>query len=182
MTATDTSLTDAVTATAVLVKTRDALAEAVDVRKDSVSALRDAIVLIRPQGILTVDKMAEAVDRDRNYIDAVWSNYGDGDKGKQTRVQLIDVNDASRELAVKMLTDLAAGVRRALDAEDVARKAHHRNIALAYGAAIKGFGPSAISGAAGVDRNHVLRISRAAKIAPVWRQPGTSRNQHSAQR
>jgi hypothetical protein len=180
MTATDTNLTDAVTATAVLVKTRDALGTAVDRRKDAVAELRGAIVSIRPQGILTVDEMAEAVDRDRNYIDAVWSNYGDGDKGKQTRVALADVSDREQARAVDLLADRAAGVRRALDAEDVARKAHHRNIALAYGAAIKGFGPSAISGAAGVDRNHVLRISRAAKIAPVWRQPGTSRNQHTA--
>lgn len=174
---TDPNITDAVTANAALVKTRDELAAAVDARRGATAALRDAVIIIRPSGILDVDEMAEAVGRDRNYIDATWSSYGDTSKGKQTRVSTNDADAARVEAALNRLRGLAATLRRALDAEDVARAAHHRNIAVAYGSTIKGFGPSAIAGAAGIDRNHVLRVSRAAGVAPVWRKPGTSKNQ-----
>lgn len=175
---TDTNVIDAATAESVLIKDRDDLAVAKNRTSAATSYLNALVVEIRPAGILDVGEMAEAVGRDRNFIDTVWSNRNDKPAtGKQTRVPLADVSDATRKAAVESLADAAGKLRSAVDAETVAREIRNRNVALVYGAAINGFGPSAIARAANIDRNHVGRIARDAKIASVWRKPGTSRNQ-----
>jgi hypothetical protein len=121
--------------------------------------------------------MAEAVGRDRNYIDSVWSSLGDTTRGKQTRVAVTAEADASaaRE-AYDNLHVAADSQRRAAGFVKVARAERDRILVLVYSSKL--LGPSAISAAVGVDRNHVLRTARKAGIAPVHRV-GT-KNQYTA--
>lgn len=176
---TDTGTLDEATAKAALIKTRDDLAAAITRKDDATDALVDTLVRVRPLGILTVDEMAEAIERERNYVDSIWSTYGTGQKGKQTRVPLLAVNDESRAAARTALKDAAAAERAAVNDVKTARAERNLAVARAYGAAIKGFGPSPIAAAADIDRNHVLRLSRKAGLTPAWRKPGTARNQHT---
>lgn len=170
------TITDQATATAALNKARDELAKAVKNATDMTAALREAIVTVRPLGILTVDEMAEAVERDRNYIDSVWSSHGETVKGKQTRVA-VDADDKGRENAVRLLADAARNQRGTAATVLVLRAERDRVVAMVYGSKI--LGPSAIAAAVGIDRNHCLRISRKSGIKPAWRPAGTSRNQHT---
>lgn len=178
---TDTNVIDAATAESILIKDRNELAEAKARASAAVGHLNELVIGLRPTGILTVDEMAEALGRNRNFIDTLWSAHNDAvlidGKVKQTRVPLADVSDATREAAVKSLADAAEEIRAETAAEDTLRAMRNRNVAMVYGAAIKGFGPSAIARSAGIDRNHALRLARAAGIKPVWRAAGTSRNQ-----
>ena len=73
------------TATASLREVRDNLATALIEADSTMGALRSTIVATRPLGVMTVDEMAAAIGRDRNYVDSVWSTYGNTNKGKQTR-------------------------------------------------------------------------------------------------
>lgn len=170
------NITDQATATAALNKHRDALAKAVKNSADTTSALRDAIVRIRPLGILTVGEMADAIERDRNYIDSVWSAYGETEKGKQTRVPL-ESNDGRAEKLYGELSSLAHNQRGAAGTVGVLRAERDRVVAMVYASKI--LGPSAIAAAVDIDRNHVLRVARKAGIKPVHRVAGTARNQHS---
>lgn len=171
------NITDQATAVAALNKVRTDLRNALDRQTVRNDKLRDVIVSIRPTGVLTVDEMAEAVGRERNYIDSVWSSYGETVSGKQTRAARRDVTEAEREMAVRKLADAASGQRRANDAVDVLRAERIRLVTLVYGSKI--MGPSAIAAESGIDRNHVLRTARKAGLTPAWRKPGTSRNQHT---
>jgi hypothetical protein len=139
--------------------------------------LRATIVAVRPTGVITVDEMAEAIGRDRNYIDSVWSTHGDTTKGKQTRVAA-DVSDDERVRAVQRLADAAGAQRGTAGTVNVMRAERDRVVAMVYASKI--MGPSAIAAAVDIDRNHVLRIARKSKVAPVWRPAGTARNQHTA--
>lgn len=172
----DATITDVATATAALNKQRDDLAKAVDNATKYTGELREAIVRIRPLGILTVGDMADAIDRDRNYVDSVWSSYGETTKGKQTRV----ATDASDEYWLTLRDQLASAAhnqRGTATTVGVIRAERDRVVALVYASKI--LGPSAIAAAVDVDRNHVLRIARKSKVAPVWRPAGTARNQHT---
>ncbi len=190
----DTEIIDQATATAALHKVRDTLILAVNKASAATDALRRVIVTTRPQGVLTVDEMAEAVGRDRNFVDSVWSSYGEivkvNGKVKQTRVSATAAEiDGHADAALKQLVAAAQEQRAAAGAPardgepeqpgevGVARAERNRVVALVY--ASKLIGPSAIAAAAGVDRNHVLRIARKAGVAPAWRPAGTSKNQHS---
>lgn len=164
------------TATRALNIARDNLDAAAGAYLVSGTVLRKLILDVRPQGILTVGEMAEAVGRDRNYIDTVWSSHGDTTKGKQTRVAVGIGTDAvaarkaydSLHAAADMERKLAGGVR-------VARAERNRLVVMVYSSKL--LGPSAISAAVGIDRNHVLRTARKAGIAPVHR-PDT-KNQYT---
>ena len=82
------SITDQDTAVRALNKSRDDLASAIGNADQWMKDFRDTIVQLRPMGVLTVDEMAEAIGKDRNYVDTVWSDHGDATKGKQTRVHV----------------------------------------------------------------------------------------------
>lgn len=171
------NIKDQATATAALNKVRDDLRSALDRQTIRNDKLRDVIVSIRPTGTLTVDEMAESVGRERNYIDSVWSTYGETVRGKQTRAALDGVSEAEREAAVRTLTDAASGQRKVNEDVDALRAERNRLVTLVYGSKI--LGPSAIAAESGMDRNHVLRLARKAGLTPAWRKPGTSRNQHT---
>lgn len=152
------------------------LAKAVTADKSATEALRDAIVRIRPSGLLTVDEMAEAVYRDRNYIDAIWSAHGETTKGKQTRVLVIADPDGPLPSVYRELRELAGA--KGLTAGRVLSRRAERDKAVASVYASKVLGPSAIAAHVGIDRNHVLRVSRKAGIRPQHRT--VTRNQHTA--
>ncbi len=158
-------------------KVRTDLAKATADATATMSGLRTAIVHIRPLGLLSVDAIADAIGRDRNYVDSVWSTYGYTSKGKQTRVP-VQGGDDEYEAAVQQLRDAAGCQRDAAIAVGVIRAERDRIVAEVYESKI--LGPSAIAAAVGIDRNHVLRIARKAKVSPVWRTAGASRNQHSS--
>lgn len=171
------NITDQATATAALNKVRDALLKAVDNADSTTKALRDTIVRIRPSGVMTVDEMAEAVSRDRNFIDTVWSGFGEVEKGKQTRVALLEASDDEWQRVRAELASVARNHRVASGTANVMRADRNRVVAMVY--ASKLLGPSAIAEAVGIDRNHVLRTARKAGVKPAWRPAGTSRNQHT---
>lgn len=171
----DTKITDQATATGALRKVRDDLATAIDRADDTTGELRDAIVTARPAGILTVDAIADAIGRDRNFVDTTWSDYGQSTRNKQTRVAIQDVDDATYTAAVQKLADVAGRHRGAHGTVNVLRAERDRIVAMVYGSKL--LGPSAIAREVGVDRNHVLRIARKAGIQPQHRT--NSRNQYS---
>lgn len=155
---------------------RDELADAVATASEATALLRQGIIEIRPSGLLTVDEMTEAVDRDRNYVDSVWSTFGATEKGKQTRVS-VDTSDLDKvREAYDTLHKLADAQRRTAEREKAARAERDALVAGTYKA--KTLGPSAIAAAVGVDRNHVLRIARKAGVKPQHRK--ISRNQYTA--
>lgn len=172
-----TEITDQATATAALVRVRDRLEDAGIRAVQATAALREVIVTIRPTGILTVGEMAEAVSRERNYVDTVWSAFGCTTKGKQTRVSR-EADDDARAQAVQRLYEAARTQRNDASAANVARAERDRTVAMVYASKI--MGPSAIATAVGIDRNHVLRVARKAGLTPAWRAEGTVRNQHTA--
>jgi hypothetical protein len=176
----ENTITDQATATAALHKVRDDLAKATSNATNTMKTLRDTIVRVRPSGLLTVDQMAEAVGRDRNYVDSVWSSHGDTTKGKQTRVAAVAAEDenASSLPTYRELADAAGNQRGTASTVNVMRAERDRVVAMVYASKI--LGPSAIAAAVDIDRNHVLRIARKAKVAPAWRPAGTARNQHTA--
>lgn len=137
--------------------------------------LRELIVNIRPTGLLTVDEIAAAIDHNRNYVDSVWSIHGETRKGKQTRVSRDDVDPAEVALAKQQLTSVSTSQRSTARSVVTARAERDRLVVLVY--ASKLLGPTDISRAVGIDRNHVLRLARKAGIMPVHR-PG-ARNQYS---
>lgn len=152
------------------------LADAVAAASEATEALRQGIIEIRPSGLLTVDEMTEAVDRDRNYVDSVWSTFGATEKGKQTRVQ-IDASDLDKvREAYDTLHRLADDQRRTAGVEKRVRAERDALVTGIYKA--KTLGPSAIAAAVGIDRNHVLRIARKAGVKPQHRK--IARNQYTA--
>ena len=173
--ATNTIPVDKETAQLVLEEVGICLAKAVGAARTTGAALRDAIVRIRPLGLLTVDQMAEAIVRDRNHIDAVWSAYGDTTKGKQTRVAVVADPDGPLPAEYGELYGLARDHRNTSLAVTLLRSERDQAVAAVY--ASKVLGPSAIAAHVGIDRNHVLRISRKAGVAPQHRT--RTRNQHS---
>lgn len=164
------------TATSALIRARDCLNEATDNMCGRSDDLRDHVVRIRPQGLLTVDEMAEAIGRDRNYVDSIWSANGETTKGRQTRVPVTDAVDpeAARH-AYETLADAALNLKRAANRVTTARAERDRVVALVYGSKL--LGPSAIAATVAVDRNHVLRIARKAGVKPVHRVG--SKNQYT---
>ena len=174
------NITDQATAKAALNSARDNLAKATDNATETMKTLRDTIVRVRPSGLLTVDQMAEAIERDRNYVDSVWSSHGETKQGKQTRVAAVaaeDENVASLP-TYRELADVARNQRGAAGTIHVMRAERDRVVAMVYASKI--LGPSAIAAEVGIDRNHVLRIARKAGVSPVHRPAGTARNQHTA--
>lgn len=174
-TTTYTDIQDQETALRALHQARDILALAVDDASKATSVLREMIVRIRTSGLLTVDEMAKAIGRTRNYVDSIWSVYGAPVKGKQTRVPLAEAPEDTR--AAYGALQVAASVRtRALAEVSRARAERDRVIALAYGSKL--VRPHAIADATDIDRNHVGRIVRNAGLAPVHRKD--SKNQYTS--
>ncbi|AMD42800.1 hypothetical protein SEA_XKCD426_59 [Streptomyces phage Xkcd426] len=169
-------ITDQDTARRALNKVRDDLKRAVDSLSDRTDDMRDKVVATRPKGLLTVDEMAQAIKRDRNYVDSIWSAHGETTKGKQTRVPVAEDADPERaRFEYESLVNVAADQRRALGLVTTARAERDRVVALVYGSKL--LGPSAIAAAVDVDRNHVLRIARKAGVKPVHRTG--SKNQYT---
>lgn len=169
------TITDVATATAALNKIRDDLSKAVITAAEASANLRETVVDVRPKGTLTVAEMAEAVGRDRNFIDSVWSAHGDTVKGKQTRVTA-DVKEEQQDAAFRQLADAARDQRGTAATVHVLRAERDRTVALVYASKI--MGPSVIAGEVGIDRNSVLRTARKAGVAPAWRSAESIKNQH----
>ncbi|AKA61796.1 hypothetical protein AVT62_gp58 [Streptomyces phage TP1604] len=173
---TTTELRDQATATAALVKVRDDLTTAVDNLTTVTDNLWDHVIRVRPKGLLTVDEMAEAIGRDRNYVDSIWSAHGETTKGKQTRVPVAEgVDPEAARHAYETLSDAANSRQRAVSMVSTARAERDRVVSLVYGSKL--LGPSAIAATVDVDRNHVLRIARKAGVKPVHRVG--SKNQYT---
>lgn len=168
-------LADQATAYSSLGQVRNELHNAVTAADAAMDKLRELIVQIRPTGVLTVEQMAEAIGRDRNYIDSTWSAFGGTTTGKQTRVSAAAVSEAESRAAAEALADANKAQLKAADRVKSARAERDRVVAMVYASRI--LGPSAIADAAYIDRNHVLRIARKAGVAPVHRP--ASRNQYS---
>lgn len=139
-------------------------------------ALRTAIVRIRPLGLLTVGEMAEAVGRDRAYIDSVWSEYGDTVQGKQTRIAVAADPDGPLPTVYGELSELSDLQYRALACSVNLRTARNEMICDLY--VSKTLRVVDLAVAAGIDRNHIGRILRAAGVGPMYRS--NNRNQHTA--
>lgn len=170
----DATITDQATAIAALIKTRDVLAVTAAAYEEANAHLRGLIFSVRPKGLLTVDEMAKAIERDRNYIDSVWSLLGGGvkvdGKVKQTRVPVAEGADAAAaRQAYNDLADASRTRQLALSAMETARAERNRVITMIYAADMPGLGPSPIARHVGIDRNHVLRIVRRAGVKPVHR-------------
>lgn len=174
----DAILTDQATAEAALVKVRDNLIKARDDYQAKHDALKALLIDIRPRGLLTVNEMAEAAGRDRNFVDRLWSGTGQTTKGKQTRVQVAENTDAyeARD-AYEAIKEAAYSRQRALKIYDTALAERNRVVAMVYRSELLG-GPSPLARLAGIDRNHIGRIARKAGIPPVHR-PGT-KNQYTS--
>jgi hypothetical protein len=171
----DVDIIDQATAVTALRAVRDNLAVALDNADKSMDELRETIVKVRPAGLLTVDEMAKAVERDRNYVDSVWSKFGTTSKGKQTRATLVIDLEAAKE-AMAHLTAAASRQRSTAGEVDVALAERNRVVAMVYASGL--LGPTPIANEVNVDRNHVLRIARKAGVPPVHRQG--SRNHRSS--
>lgn len=156
---------------------RDALKGAVDQNRTATAAVRERIVHLRPLGLLTVAELAEAVGKDRNYVDSVWSAHGDTVKGRQTRIA-VDSDGREARQAYEHLSSLAAAQRTASATESATRAERDRVVVIAYNSRI--LGPSAIAKEVGIDRNHVLRIARRNGIGPKHRV--NSSNQYTVKR
>lgn len=172
----DTKIIDQDTATKALNKVRDDLARATGKAADTTDALRDTIVKLRPLGVLTVDEMADAIERDRNYVDSVWSAHGETTKGKQTRVAADNAAPGAVDNARQLLADAARNQRGTAATVLVLRAERDRVVTMVYTSKL--LGPTAIAREVGVDRNHVLRIARKGGAAPAHRKG--SRNQYTA--
>lgn len=153
---------------------RDILKEEVTWHAEAVRATRDYLIQVRPSGLLTVDEMAAAVGKSRNYVDSVWSSHGETVKGKQTRTEVTSDGPAARA-AYERLSELAEAQRKAEADEKTARASRDHAVVIAYNTRI--LGPSDIASEVGIDRNHVLRIARKNGIGPRHRT-GT-RNQYT---
>lgn len=178
----DPSVADQATAIAALRKAAAELSRAVDKADSAMDGLRELIVELRPTGLMTVDQMAEALSTEdhpvnRNYIDSVWSKYGETHEGKQTRAvapEGFDRFDVTR--SVSSLKAAGRLQRRTADQCRTLRAERDRLVSMVYASKI--LGPTAIARESGIDRNHVLRLARKAGFGPVHRE-GT-RNQHTA--
>jgi hypothetical protein len=172
---------DEATARATLWFVRSRFEAAVSASNKATGRLRATIMSMRTTGILTVDEMAQAVGRDRNYIDTMWSTFGgtkryaDG-RVHQTRVAPAEASEARRAEARKTLKRLGSAQQKTAASVNDMRAERNRVIAITYGSKV--LGPSAIASAVGVDRNHVLRIARKHGVKPMHR--AVTRNQYSA--
>src|SRR5262245_44428640 len=101
---------DQATALAALHKVRDDLIRAEDANDTATDNLRGAVLDARPTGVLTVAEMAEALGRPRNFIDALWSTYGETIEGKQTRVK-VDAGDDVKDVMARDLNQVS-GIQR----------------------------------------------------------------------
>lgn len=171
----DPRIADEATAVRGLNDVRDKLAAAITRSDNAMGTLREKIVSVRTKALLTVAEMAEAVGKDRNYVDSVWSTYGETKVGKQTRVQ-VQADGAAARAAYEDLGKAAGNQRARAEDEKTARAERNALIVLVYASGI--LGPSQIGREVGVDRNHVLRVARTAGVKPVHRT--ASRNQYTA--
>lgn len=171
---TTATLTDADQARSRLVFVREDLRSAVDRRTAATDKLWTLIVQIRPSGKLSVDKIAEAVRRNRHFVDSVWSARGETTKGKQTRVPVTGTEAEAAE-AFDTLRNAADELAAAQAEADNLTKTRNAVVAEVY--ASKALGPNEISRVVGIDRNHVGRICRTAGIPPLHR--ADVRNQYT---
>ena len=181
----DTAIIDQDTARAALDKLRHDLEVADNLYHEATDDLREEILDIRPQGIVTVPQMAVAIGRARNYIDTLWSaflkeqNDGETDGGRKAQTRLkVDANHPAADEALARLKSSAATQRRLAARAKTIRTERDRAVVLVYTSKI--LGPTSIAAYLGIDRNHVLRIVRNAGVTPVHRT--NIKNQYTAPR
>lgn len=173
-----TAALDQDTARASLVNAANALATARADMDNAAAALKEGVLSARTEGKLTVPRIAEAAGRQRNFVDALWSGDGRTVRGKQTRVRTDDVNPLEEAAAFRHLNRLADAFSNASAGVSLARASRNRLVTMVYASGI--LGPSVIAETVGMNRNTVLRIARAAGVAPVYRV--NNRNQHTVQK
>lgn len=173
----DAAITDESTALAVLDTARKQLNKAYKAHIEATKTLRKHVIRVRPLGLLTVDEMGEAVGRDRNFVDTIWSTAGETVAKKQTRFPVSpDANPDKARREYGVLAAAAAALKSAREDVTTARANRDRSIVMAYKSRV--LGPSAIARAVGVDRNHVGRIARKHGVKPLHRS--TVRNQYTS--
>jgi len=144
--------------------------------EDATADFHDLITYVHHTNLLMVTEMAKAIGRDRNYIDSAWS-YSQR-TGRTAEIKPSWFNLTGEETEEQLYAALEAGARAHRQSlEDVKKARQTRDAAVCTVYASKVLGPSAIARAAGIDRNHVLRIVKKAGIAPAHRR--NIRNQYS---
>lgn len=157
-----------------LTRAGEALADAVTVASARLSDVHDMIVAAR--SVLSVNGIAEAIGRERNYVDSVWSAARRTTPGKQTRINVKDVPGGQAEQAKDSLARLAKLYADAAQEREAVRETRNAIVVAVYRSGV--LGPSAIAAAARIDRNHVLRLKTQAGVAPAHR--ANTRNQYTA--
>lgn len=152
------------------------LEKAVDASEDSTEDLHDLITWVRSTGRVSVNNMASAMGRKRNYVDSAWSIANRA--GREPIPAWFNIPE--EENAAALLAHLARysdAQRKAYEEMKVVRQKRDSAVAMVY--ASKVMGPSEIAKWVGIDRNHVGRISRVHGVAPQHRS--NIRNQYSDQ-
>lgn len=174
----DNEIIDQATAQATLYSLGSDLSRADDLYHEATDDLREAILDIRPTGVVSVPQMASAIGKQRNYIDTLWSGSGRTVRDDDGRVVQTRLGIEPGELAEQMLDRLEAlsdrQIKRHANAR-VIRARRDQAVVVVYTSKI--LGPTAIAAHLGIDRNHVLRIVRKAGVSPAHRT--NIRNQHT---
>ena len=159
-----------------LADARESLDRATVTASSERSRMVALILETRPSGLLSVDRIAEAINRNRNYVDSLWSDHKirhHGGEATQTRVE----PSGSTAAAKARFAELHQASERVRASEgDVLffRDARNRAIVQAYESG--SLGPVKIAEYSGIDRNHVGRVLRKAGVNPRYRT--NTRNQH----
>lgn len=176
----DNEIIDQATAKSTLLTLGLDLSRADELYHEATEDLREAILYIRPTGVVTVPQMADAIGKQRNYIDTLWSGSGRtvrDDEGRvvQTRINSGEGADDAAEQMLDRLEALSDRQIKTHTAARVIRADRDRAVVVIYTAKI--LGPTAIASYLGIDRNHVLRIVRKAGATPAHRT--NIKNQHT---
>lgn len=174
----NTKIVDQATAVAALAEVRESLAQASATATAATASLHGAVIAARCSSPLTVNEIAEAIGRPRNYVDSLWSEYTTKHPDAKVVTPIYESEDEleeDRTRTVEYLAELVNRQRRAVRAADTIRAERDRTVVLVYSSKI--LGPVAIAGHVDIDRNHVLRLARKHGVAPVHRT--VIRNQYT---
>jgi hypothetical protein len=153
----------------------DDLADAVKESEKTTDDLYDLITYLRTDDLVPVADMAEAMGRDRNYIDSTWSDsQAHGDSADPAWFGL--TGDDSPETLLAKLAEISEAQLAAKERVTTLRNARNALVAQVYASRL--MGPVAIAKEIGVKCNQVLRIVKKQGVAPVHRTK--IRNQYSA--
>lgn len=142
----------------------------------STQKLHDLITWVRSTGKVSVNEMAETMDRARNYVDSVWSISSRA--GKVIDPEDFGLSPYADEYELKSKLNQYSNMQRAHFQELRAiRKERDQAVVMVYASRV--LGPSDIARHVGIDRNHVGRLARSAGVSPQHRW--NIKNQYSDQ-